>query len=174
MDDKMKKSYEEYLTQHIDNVKLGFDWMLINLPELFEEFDADYLGSLISQHDSSKYGEEEFQPYAEYFYGDEGGEDVMYEFNKAWLHHQHHNPHHWQHWVLREDDGNTVAIEMPKECVIEMISDWWAFSWKNNNLYEIFSWYENNTEKHIFHENTKKLVEDILTTLKDKLDEIHN
>ena len=173
MDDKMKKSYEEYLTQHIGNVKLGFEWMLINLPELFEEFDTDYLGNLISQHDASKYSEEEFEPYAEYFYGNEGGEDVLYEFNKAWLHHQHHNPHHWQHWVLREDDGNTIAIEMPKEYAIEMISDWWAFSWKENNLYEIFTWYENNTEKHIFHENTRKLVEDILATLKNKLDEIH-
>ena len=174
MDSKMESAYKEYLTQHISNVKLGFEWMLINLPELFEGYDADYLGNLISQHDASKYDEAEFEPYAEYFYGDKGGKDVLYEFNRAWLHHQHFNPHHWQHWVLREDDGNTVAIEMPKEYVLEMISDWWAFSWKENNLYEIFKWYENNTEKHIFHETTKKLVEDILKKLKNKLDEIHN
>lgn len=174
MDDKMKKSYEEYLTQHIGNVKLGFEWMLINLPELFEEFDADYLGNLISQHDASKYSEEEFVPYAEYFYGDKGGEDVLYEFNKAWLHHQHYNPHHWQHWVLREDDGNTIAIEMPKEYVIEMISDHWSFSWRANNLYEIFEWYTKNKDKMILHPKTRTTYESILTQLKNKLDEIHD
>lgn len=174
---QMRKEYNEYLEDHIKNVKTAFEWMLINLTDLFKSYDSDYLGNLmisqIDKHDKSKYVPEEYDAYAEYFYGEEKTDDVEYEFNAAWLHHQHNNPHHWQHWVLREDDGNTFAIEMPFEYVCEMIADWWAFSWKKNNLYEIFDWYEKNKGKQVLHDNTRAKVEEILEMIKIKLDEIH-
>lgn len=172
IDDEMRDLYDDYLEQHIANVAVGFNWLYKNLPEIFEGYDADYIGSIVAQHDESKYEDEEYFAYAEYFYGnDKKSKEVLEEFDRAWLHHQHSNPHHWQHWLLREDDGSMKALEMPYEYVIEMIADWWAFSWKNNNLFEIFSWYENNTEKHLFHPNTKSQVEDILSKLKQKLEE---
>ena len=170
--DKMREDYDNYLTQHISNVKNAFDWLVENLPELFKLYDADYLGSIISQHDESKYEDEEYYPYCEYFYGDKTDE-VKEEFDKAWLHHQHNNPHHWQHWLLREDDGDLKPIEMEEIYVFEMISDWWAFSWYKEDLYEIFNWYKDNKSKMQLHENTKKLVEDILDKLKSKLDEMN-
>ena len=172
IDDEMRDLYDDYLEQHIANVAVGFNWLYKNLPEIFEGYDADYIGSIVAQHDESKYEDEEYFAYAEYFYGNnKKSKEVLEEFDRAWLHHQHSNPHHWQHWLLREDDGNMKALEMPYEYVIEMIADWWAFSWKNNNLFEIFTWYENNTEKHLFHPNTKSQVEDILNKLKQKLEE---
>lgn len=171
--DKMKSDYDEYLKQHIENVGLGFNWMLMNLPELFEGYDADYLGSIISNHDKSKYSSEEYDAYCEYFYGKKTAE-VEENFDLAWLHHQHNNPHHWQHWLLREDDGDNKALEMPYEYVVEMVADHWAFSWKADNLYEIFNWYEKNKAKMLLHTNTQKLYEDILDKLKKKLDEVHN
>lgn len=169
MEEKYQK-YDEYLQTHINNVKLGFDWLLINMPELFNEFDSDFLGNFIAAHDSSKWDGEEYEAYVNYFYGDSKDDEVEYEFNKAWLHHQHNNPHHWQHWVLREDDGNTIAIEMPKEFVLEMLADWWTFSWRANNLYEIFEWYAKNKDKMVLHPNTKKFVETFLYSLKENLD----
>jgi predicted small metal-binding protein len=51
-----------------------------------------------------------------------------------------------------------------------LISDWWAFSHKSGNLYEIFDWYKDHTKKMILHKNTKKLVEDILDKIKAELD----
>lgn len=173
-DDEMKDQYDQYLDSHISNVKKGFDWLYKNIPELFTEYDADYLGDIISKHDDSKYDTDEYYPYCEYFYGNnKNTKETLENFDYAWLHHQHNNPHHWQHWLLREDDGGMKALEMPYEYVIEMICDWWAFSWKNNNLYEIFNWYANNTEKHQFHDNTKKQVEEILDKLKKKLDDLN-
>lgn len=123
----------------------------------------------MSSHDLSKYTAEEYESYDKYFYGTQT-EKVKTEFNYAWLHHIHNNPHHWQHWVLINDDDGTHALEMPKEYVIEMISDWWAFSHKSGNLYEIFDWYKSHTKKMILHEKTKKLVEDILDKIKAELD----
>jgi hypothetical protein len=105
----------------------------------------------------------------EYFYGDKD-ED---KFNQAWLHHIHNNEHHWQYWVLIMDDGDTgekgkvVALEMPKVYVWEMVADWWSFSWRSGKLTEIFDWYDSHKGGIILHENTRKLVEDILAEIRE-------
>ena len=64
----------------------------------------------------------------------------------------------------------TIALEMPMEYVVEMICDWWSFSWEIGNLYEIFSWYENNKDHIVLHDNTRWEVEHILSAMKKKLD----
>lgn len=174
MDDKMRDDYDEYLKQHISNVQVGFDWLVKNLPNLFEMYDADALGAIVANHDASKTSDEEYYAYAEYFYSEERTQEVKDDFDLAWLHHQHNNPHHWQHWLLREDDGGLKALQMPYECIIEMICDWWAFSWVKGDLYEIFSWYKSNKPKIQLHELTQQTVEDILDMLRKKLDEVHD
>ena len=175
---QMIQDYDNYLEEHIKNVKIAFEWMLINIPELFKDYDSEYLGEVllnkIDQHDKSKYSEEEYFAYCEYFYGsNKDTKETLENFNAAWLHHQHYNPHHWQHWLLRQDDGETRALEMPYNHLLEMICDWWAFSWKQGNLYEIFDWYEINKHKQVLHDSTKKTVEMILNKLKIKLDELN-
>lgn len=170
IDDIMRDEYEEYLDKHINAVKIAFDWICVNLPELVKDYDADVLGECICAHDYSKWDDEEYFAYCEYFYGEKTPE-VELEFDYAWLHHQHNNPHHWQHWLLREDDGGLKALEMPYLDVIEMVCDHWAFSWVKDNLYEIFDWYDKNKGKMVLHENTKSLYEDILDKIKNKLDD---
>ena len=59
---------------------------------------------------------------------------------------------------------------MPYNYIIEMICDWWAFSWKSGNLYEIFDWYDKHKEYMILHNSTRKSVEYILNRIKEKLD----
>lgn len=183
------EQYEEYLRQHIGNVQKGYQWIKDNLPELvsvdnyFEE--ASYYGELddiIAQHDKSKRTKLpdadqyydlkcEYDAYAEYFYGEQTDE-VKAAFDKAWLAHIHANPHHWQHWMLQNDEDGLVLLDMPYVFVIEMISDWWAFSWKENNLYEIFNWYDKNKKGILLSDKTRKTVEHILDTIKAKLDEL--
>ena len=72
--------------------------------------------------------------------------------------------------MLANDDEGTYALEMPKEFVYEMICDWLSFSHKTGNLYEIFDWYKAHSKKMILHENTRKLVEEILDKIKSELD----
>lgn len=165
MTQEQEKKYLEYLKQHINNVEKAFKWLLdkgIINNEHYKVSGAIFL------HDESKCSRQELEPYAEYFYG-ERTEQVKKNFNYAWLRHIHLNKHHWQHWVLINDDDGTVALEMPYEYVVEMICDWWSFSHKTGNLKGIFDWYESHKEKMILHENTRKLVEEILQKIKENL-----
>jgi hypothetical protein len=172
--EQMRLDYNRYIKEHKANVAQGFDWLLINLPELFEDYDADFIGQIVAEHDRSKNTVDEFDAYAEKFYGtNKNSAEVEDEFNLAWLHHQNHNPHHWQYWVLLKDSGGVIPMPMPYEYVIEMICDWWSFSWKSMNLYEIFDWYDKNESTMQLHRDTKQAVKDILELLKDKLDELH-
>ena len=167
----MSAKYDEYIIEHKSNVTKAYDWLCKNLPEIFpdEAVKSMVEWQCTNAHDQSKYDKEEYDAYDKYFYGTKTKE-VEKEFNYAWLHHIHQNLHHWQHWVLVNDDEGTYALEMPKEFVYEMICDWWSFSHKTGNLYEIFDWYKAHSKKMILHENTRKLVEEILDKIKTELD----
>ena len=173
----MSLGYERYLEEHKQNVAKGFRWFQENLPEVIDNIRAMYndidLGHQICfAHDASKTDPEEYLAYDEYFYGGNRSHEVVQEFNKAWLRHIHHNPHHWQYWVLINDDPNedTVVLEMPANYVLEMICDWWAFSWKSGNLFEIFKWYEEHKPYIKFGSVTRAFVEYILDLLREKLE----
>ncbi len=167
----MSVQYGKYLDEHISNVVKGYEWIEENLPELVN--DEDY-GPLIRYHDRSKYDPEEYSAYDAYFYGRNKTPEVKENFNRAWLHHIHNNPHHWQHWVLINDDPGEgmVILDMPHEYIIEMVCDWWAFSWKKGNLHEIFSWYDAHKAYMKLSDQTRATVEDILAKIKDKLEEM--
>ena len=168
----MSIEYDNYLEQHRSNVYKGYDWIRHNLPNLLVDVDGFYMQTNM-YHDRSKNDIEEYYAYDQYFYGGKRTKEIKENFNIAWLHHIHNNPHHWQHWVLVNDDPEegTVAIRIPYRYVVEMICDWWAFSWSKDNLYEIFDWYDKHKEYMILHEDTRELVEEILNNIKTKLDE---
>lgn len=162
------EKYTEYILDHKANVRKAYDWLeahgLIKDNILLSQVQVNVIN-----HDLSKYLPDEFDAYAEYFYGNKTAK-VEKEFDYAWLHHIHNNPHHWQHWLLVNDTDGTYALEMPEEYVYEMICDWWAFSFKKGNLYEIFDWYKGQKDM-ILHDKTRKLVEDTLAKIKKILDQ---
>ena len=170
----MSKEYDDYLEQHKGNVRKGFEWIRDNLPELIIG-DRDYEWQICFNHDASKTKIDEYDAYDSYFYGEgeEKSQQVIDEFNKAWLLHIHRNPHHWQYYVLINDDPNEgeIVLDMPYHYILEMICDWWAFSWAKGNLNEIFSWYEERKEYMKLSEYTRSTVESILEKIKMKLDE---
>ena len=184
--------YEEYLTQHIGNVQKGYQWMKEHLPELLSEDnyveETAYYGELddiIAQHDNSKYNRIpdvenyyelrcEYDAYAEYFYGKEKTPEVKEAFDRAWLAHIHANPHHWQHWMLQNDEDGLRLLDMPYVFQIEMICDWWAFSWKAENLHEIFNWYDKNKKGILLSDKTRSSIEHILDELKKKIEEVED
>lgn len=169
----MGYQYDQYLGQHINNVSRGLTWLETNLPEVLES-GHDY-ATLMYQHDRSKHAKDEYDAYDAYFYGGNRSYHVVSDFKRAWLHHIHHNPHHWQHWVLINDDPNegTVALDMDYPYIIEMICDWWSFSWTKGDLYEIFNWYDSHKDHMILSRKTRKTVEDILDKIRIKLDSMN-
>ena len=185
--EELDNQYNQYLDQHIGNVQRGYEWLKENLPEVLSEdnyvHETSYYGELdeiIEQHDKSKYNKIpdvenyydlacEWDAYNDYFYGEKTPE-VESAFNKAWLAHIHANPHHWQHWLLQHDDEGLEALEIPYVFIIEMIMDWWSFSWKSDKLDEIFDWYNKHKSGIIFNSKTREVVESILDKIKEKLD----
>lgn len=181
------QEYDEYIKEHRANVMAALHWLEENLdgifdldPDAYEFGDKDRLKMEVEHqcenHDQSKFDKEEYNAYVNYFYGDKNYVSTK-DLNRAWLHHIHNNPHHWQYWVLINDNGGNrqiQALEMPYNYLIEMICDWWSFSFKSGNLYEIFDWYNGNKDNIILNDKTRDLVERILDGIKDELDFAEN
>lgn len=131
-------------------------------------------------HDLSKFCPNEWVPYMEHFYGDNLSEKEIADvpgdyrhffvskerwakkFDVAWLHHIHRNPHHWQYWVLREDDGGTITIEMPEKYMHEMVADWLGAGRAITGRWETEEWYQKNKSNMMLHDKTRKSVEAII------------
>ncbi len=128
-------------------------------------------------HDFSKFRPDEWFPYVEYFYGEKYTNEQRHQcfnvtgcllpteasvneaFDKAWLLHQNRNSHHWQFWVLKNDDGSTVPLEMPKRDMLEMLSDWDGAGRAITGRYDTANWYLKNREKMALHPKTRTEVE---------------
>ena len=168
----MSDKYDDYLEKHIGAVQKAAKWMMEHNIGGINDLPDGGIEAFFCKaqaHDESKYLVEEYSPYDAYFYGERDEE----AFDRAWLHHIHHNPHHWQHWLLFEDenDGRPKPLEMPKIYVLEMIADWWSFSWRSGNLREVFGWYDEHKSRIILHPRTQTYVESVLDEIGEKLDE---
>lgn len=172
----MSKQYDDYLMKHKNGVQISYEWIKNNIPTILpleEDAVMERLEYNINFHDASKYGEEEYLAYDIHFYGDTKTEQSEKMYQKAWLHHIHANPHHWQHWVLINDnpDKGEISLQMPYENVIEMICDWWSFSWREGKPRDIFKWYDEHKDYMKMHEETRKQINDILDKIRNALDE---
>ena len=167
----MSVAYDNYLDQHKGNVRKGFEWIRDNLPELIDGFDESFEWEICYNHDISKNESDEYYAYDNYFYGGNRSYAVVQDFNRAWLVHIHRNPHHWQHWILINDDPNEGEniLDMDYTYILEMICDWWAFSWNSGDLTEIFKWYDQHKDYMKLSDKTRATVEDILHKIKEKL-----
>lgn len=168
----MSYEYDQYLAKHRSAVVKAYDWLYFNLPEvLTRAYNADLEYQIRFKHDFSKNEPDEYFAYDAYFYGGNRSYEVVQNFRKAWLLHIHRNPHHWQHWVLINDepDEGEILIPMPFNYIVEMICDWWSFSWIKGDSTEIFKWYDDHKDYMKLHKDTRKTVEDILDRIKDIL-----
>lgn len=168
----MSIEYDRYLERHRANVSRGFSWIASNLPELIPNDGTNYEWQFLL-HDKSKADPEEYDAYDRYFYGRNRSYAVVQDFRRAWLRHIHCNPHHWQYWVLINDDPDEgeVCIEMPGNYILEMVCDWWSFSWDKGKPEEIFDWYDEHRDYMKLHDKTRQRVEDILDRIGEKLSE---
>ncbi len=172
-----RSEYYSYLEDHIQGVKDS--WYRFLLPAMRENdydlYDMNDAEVCILSHDASKYDEEEFGPYCNYFYPDpsHGYSKDSKAFDIAWLHHMHKNPHHWQHWVLLRDTGQVEPQDMPLKYICEMLCDWHSFSSKDpeNTAY---NWYKSNKSKMKLSDKTKKEVEKLLEYLQDPIMEVED
>lgn len=164
----MSDKYNDYLSDHVSNVQKAAKWLFDH--DIVDLDTFKIVMRHVQEHDASKFFAPEYEAYDDYFYGGMKTEDIQDAFDYAWLHHIHNNPHHWQYWVLNEDEGVTKPLDMPEEYIIEMIADWWSFSFRNSDLTEIFNWYAEHDKKMLLSVNTRKRVDDILDAIERELE----
>ena len=107
-------------------------------------------------HDWSKFLPDEWFPYVANFYGTEKSPKIYYDFNVAWLKHIHRNPHHWQHYLLHEDEGNTLLLNMPEDVIREMVADWIGASRSQGYGSDINEWLDKHINKQRMSYTTKE------------------
>jgi hypothetical protein len=154
--DKYQEDYKQYVVDHKARVEQFADWLLEKCPALFDEVDPDVFWDLIKAHDESKFSEEEFESYAQKWFGD--GKKTR-EYELAWEHHYMNNEHHPEYW-----DGE----DMPYIYILEMICDWGSFSIASGNMKELSDFYFNkaiNDPEKNLSEATKEIIEDILSRI---------
>lgn len=154
-----QEKYRVSVEEHKERVKQFADWLVENLPELFDGFDLEDFYDIIEEHDESKFEEPEFDAYAQRWCGDgEAGP----AFDEAWKHHWMYNEHHPEFW-LGED--------MPYIYILEMLCDWGSFSIEKGDFRELSKFYYNKAkddEDKMLSDATKEIIEDIL----DKIDSV--
>ena len=156
---------KKYILEHKERVQQFADWLKENLPELFEDMDIEIFDDIIAEHDDSKFSEEEFEPYAQKWFGN--GEKTL-EYEEAWKHHWMNNEHHPEFW-LGED--------MPYIYILEMLCDWGSFSIKSGNFRELSDFYYNKAkddEEKMLSDATKEIIEEILEKINSIIDSEEN
>jgi hypothetical protein len=158
-----QEEYKNYIIKHKERVQQFADWLKENCPEVFDGVDLDAFDEVIAEHDESKFGEEEFEPYAQKFFKgqDINGKPLDYipGFDEAWKHHYMNNEHHPEHWF---------GEDMPFIYILEMLCDWGSFSIDKGDLTELSDFYYNNAkddEEKNLSDNTKEIIEEILTKI---------
>ena len=112
-------------------------------------------------HDWSKLPPDEWIPYADFFCGLFDPDYVVARqrrLDAAWLRHQHRQDHHWQHWVLRNDDGTTVTLEMSDGARREMLADWIGAG-RALGKPDTAAWYAANRDRMVLGPETRRWIE---------------
>ena len=115
-------------------------------------------------HDWDKFLPDEWMPYAQTFYADDGSKQYEADgnFTHAWLLHQNRNKHHWQYWMITWDKGNTECLPMPDVYRREMLADWRgagrAITGEDNTI----DWYTKNRDQMKLHSSTRYWIEEQL------------
>ncbi len=131
----------------------------------------DYISvDQLAIHDLSKYGSNEFRPYAEWFHDNRNQAGAYQNFQVAWQHHIRNNPHHWQYWVLdgigpiiiKDDIDPNNAIPMEYGYIVEMVCDWQAMEIQNWSRQDMSGWLNKKFDKMTLHTQTRESVIDVL------------
>ena len=133
-------------------------------------------------HDLSKYAPVEFLVGAKYYQGDMSPNNVEREktgVSLAWLHHKGRNKHHFEYWIDYGLDGKGMTgMKMPVNYVVEMYCDRVAAC--KNYQKEAYTdksaleYYLKGKHKYMMHEETEKLLENMLTYLAENGEEATN
>ena len=127
-------------------------------------------------HDLSKYSPAEFLIGCKYYQGNRSPNNAEREAtgcSTAWLHHKGRNKHHYEYWIdYGLNSPGLTGMKMPKKYVVEMFLDRVAAS--KNYMKDKYTdaaplnYYNNGLASQYIHEDTRRLLESLLTMLAEK------
>ena len=131
-------------------------------------------------HDMSKYSPTEFSVGVHYYQGNRSPNDAERRdkgLSTAWLHHKGKNRHHLEYWIDYGlgDDKSMTGMEMPVKYVVEMFCDRIAackiYNKEKYTDSDPINYFNRSKSYCLIHENSSKLLEQMLTMLRDKGEE---
>jgi len=176
---KMIRDYCDYLEKHIKNIEKCWNIIKIALKNenvIYDDHLFWFIYDKITEHDLSKFSQEEFIPYAEWFFGKygrkwdiwDGGitgkndhEKLYQNFQIAWEHHKNENQHHWENWTnAKENFPNEQSCHM-----VCMVVDWMAMGLEFGDTAE--EYYLKNKHKINIPETLQPFLTKIFISLKN-------
>ncbi len=130
-------------------------------------------------HDLSKYSPEEFLISSAMYQGtrspNEGERDTK-GYSSAWMHHKGRNKHHFEYWTDYDPKTRKMSpVKMPIIYVAEMFCDRVAASkvymGDEYNDGAPLAYFDKGRNTRMIHPTTSKLLEKLLTMLRDKGEE---
>lgn len=116
------------------------------------------------KHDWSKFKRDEWGPYANTYFDNQGRWHKPKEYNDDFLDarqlHIERNNHHWEHWAFTNRKGERVALKIPDRVTREMIADWKAAARMQGN--DAREWYQVNKDNLTIHPKTRRVIEELL------------
>jgi hypothetical protein len=126
-------------------------------------------------HDIDKYIPKQFFPYAKYHFNKDGSrinrrdETGHYDglntgdkaFENSLFLHWRRSDHHWEAWSIVRDGGGYKSFPMSDKSILEMVCDWKGAG-RANGTPDVIKWYKQNGKNQLFHEETRKKVEQLL------------
>jgi adenosyl cobinamide kinase/adenosyl cobinamide phosphate guanylyltransferase len=161
-----KEAYMNYINDHKANVQQAWNTFKENVggyKYLSNDFIVNQIDYKIKNHDSSKYSDEEFDPYRQKWYTADDEEIDYDKYSEAWNHHKAVNPHHWEHWYNTATKSYEEATYGEAErfvYLVEMLCDWIAMG-MNGGL-DAKVWYNENKNIIQLKDNEREMVEDML------------
>lgn len=153
--DLKEKEYLKYINEHISNVRMAYLRYSDSLCKALN-ISGKELFINVSKHDESKYLEEEFDGYRQYFHTCSNEKKDQKLFDIAWEHHYKNNKHHPEYWM--DENGNPG--DMPPIYIAEMLLDWEAMSMKFGGT--TYNYYIKNRDKKPLSDNIKMILDEVI------------
>lgn len=157
------EQYREYIHEHISNVQLAYEKYGEAICKALN-INAISLEENIREHDKTKFYDEEFKGYRQWFYPEKDEAKDRQVFDKAWFLHLRRSPHHPEFWTYVDDNKVPVILDMPTIYIAEMLLDWAAMGIKFGDT--AYEYYQKVRNKKPFNDNTKEKIDSVIEIFK--------
>ena len=154
-----EQEYTNYINQHVLNVSVAYNKFSDILCRKLD-ISPYKLGIQVFNHDKSKYSDEEFDGYRQWFYPCTTEVRNKELFDKAWEHHYKNNSHHPEYYL--DADGDPLDMEIID--IAEMLLDWEAMSMKFGG--STYDYYMKNRDNKPLSEYTKGVIDNVIDIFK--------